>query len=707
MADVAAEIDTAADAEELAAKGRARRNMLIIAAVIVAVAVAGVALVFAFVGQERDRALLEWQARMSIVADSRTADVERWVDEQYGTLSGLAENASLQLYVTTLVAGTEGGDEVEAAYLRNLLEATAQRTGFLPRQPGTAIDANVAPSGLGGLAVLDVDGNSVLAIGALPPQTPDIRRAIAEASGGARSMIPLSIGPDGQPVIGFAVPIFAIQAASESGNIGTLVGLRAVGDDLWQRLRQPGATAASAETYLVRQTGDAIEYLSPLADGTGPLKKRLAADTANLAAAVVAQRPGGFALGRDHAGRDVLVTGRTISGTPWFLVHTVSSNEALAPIVRRQTTMITVFLLVIAGVLIGALALWRHGSSLRAAQSASRYKIATERLSSLSRFMRLVTDGQPTAIAAVDGHGHYTFLNKGAAQDSGAEPDALIGKTMADVIGPHKARILGAINDQVLKTGTQTSTIQTFDDGEQERIVKSDHIPLAADRDHPPGVLMILEDVTELMSERARAERTMRDLVGTLVSLVDRRDPYSAHQSTRVAQVSQAIAREMGLPDDVVQTVDIAGNLMNLGKILVPPEILTKTGRLTDEEMAIVRDSMVHTADLLKSVDFHLPVAATLRQLQERWDGKGYPEGLAGEDILLAARIVAVANAFVSMVSPRAYRDAMDFNKATSILTEDVGTRYDRKPLAALTNYINNRGGDAEWAHFAEPPTTL
>lgn len=704
MADIGTNLDTETETEEKAAGARARRTMLIIAAVILAVAIGGVALVFSFVGQDRDRALLEWQARMAIVADSRTADVERWLDEQYGTLSGLAENASLQLYVTTLVEGSAGADEVEAAYLRNLLEATAQRTGFLPRQAETTIDANVTPSGLGGLAVLDAQGNAVLAVGALPPQNPDILRAIAEASGGARAMVPLTLGPDGRPVIGFAVPIYAVQGGAGSENIGTLVGLRPVGDDLWQRLRQPGETSTTAEAYLVRKTGDTIEYLSPLADGTGPLKKSLDSATPKLAAALVARRPGGFAIGRDYSGRDVLITGRAISGAPWFLVRTVAAEEALAPIARRQTTLITVFLLVIVGVLIGALALWRHGSSLRAAQSAARYRVATERLGNLSRFMRLVTDGQPTAISAVDNSGHYTFLNKGAAKDSGTDPDALIGKTMADVIGPHKAKILGAINDKVIKTGEQTSTIQTFQDNGAERIVKSDHIPLAPDRDHPPGVLMILEDVTELMSERARAERTMRDLVTTLVSLVDRRDPYSADQSTRVAQVSQAIAREMGQPDDVVQTVDVAGNLMNLGKILVPPEILTKTGRLSDDEISIVRDSMIHTADLLNKVDFHLPVAATLRQLQEHWDGKGFPEGLAGEDILLSARIVAVANAFVSMVSPRAYRDAMGFDKATGILMEDVGTRYDRKPVAALINYLTNRGGDAEWAHFAQPP---
>jgi HD-GYP domain-containing protein (c-di-GMP phosphodiesterase class II) len=233
-------------------------------------------------------------------------------------------------------------------------------------------------------------------------------------------------------------------------------------------------------------------------------------------------------------------------------------------------------------------------------------------------------------------------------------------------------------------------------------MIKSDHIPLAADRDHPRSVLMVLEDVTEIVAERERRERTMRDLVGTLVSLVDRRDPFSANHSALVAELSAAIAQEMGQPEDVRRTVDIAGNLMNLGKILVPESILTKTGRLTEAEMNTVRESMVQTADLLGGVSFDLPVAETLRQLQERWDGQGYPDGRSGEDILVSARIVMVANTFVGMVSPRAFRGALPVEEAISQLQTDAGSRYDRRPIAALLNYLENRGGAERWRRLAD-----
>ena len=106
----------------------------------------------------------------------------------------------------------------------------------------------------------------------------------------------------------------------------------------------------------------------------------------------------------------------------------------------------------------------------------------------------------------------------------------------------------------------------------------------------------------------------MRELVNTLVTVVDRRDPYSAHHSTRTAEVARAIAAEIGLDDILVETTDIAASLMNLGKILVPEEFLTAKRKLTKEERMLIRNSTLTSADLLEGIDFGGPVAQTLGQ---------------------------------------------------------------------------------------------
>ena len=149
--------------------------------------------------------------------------------------------------------------------------------------------------------------------------------------------------------------------------------------------------------------------------------------------------------------------------------------------------------------------------------------------------------------------------------------------------------------------------------------------------------------------------------------------------------------------------MDIAGSLMNLGKIFIPTELLTKASDLTPEERGILGNAYMVTVDLLKNVTFEGPVVETIRQLGETWDGGG-PLGLKEEEILVTARVLSVANAFVGMVTPRAYREAMAFQKVADILMSDTGSRYDRKPVTALVNYLENRGGTKLWAHFSEAP---
>jgi len=106
---------------------------------------------------------------------------------------------------------------------------------------------------------------------------------------------------------------------------------------------------------------------------------------------------------------------------------------------------------------------------------------------------------------------------------------------------------------------------------------------------------------------------------------------------------------------------------------------------------------MQASAELLEGIEFDGPVVETLRQSQAHWDGSGVPPGLAGEDILVTARVVAVANAFVGMVSPRAHREALGIDRAVQTLLGEAGRAYERGVVAALVNYLDNRGGRAQW----------
>ena len=690
---------------------RAGRLVIGAGAVLALIAILGVILVVRFVESERARDLRAWQVRLGIVADSRAAAVQDWLDQQHGTLRELAENTSLQLYLTELsLAGGDRGqvteESAQAEYLRNLLVATADRAGFEAPPLGPRVQANVERIGIAGLALTDPDADVLVATPGMPPLTGRLANWLAEMPITEPAMLDIFAGADGKPALAFTAPIFSLQGGGDASDVvGRVVGLRPVGLSLYSRLRQPGDVESTGETLLVRRDGNTVTYISPLADGTGPLQREMALDTPDLAAGALLAQPGGFGLYRDYRGNEVLGTSRAIAGTGWVLVRKIDRDEALGETDRRLAVLLTVLLLAIGVALVAIIAVWRHGTSVRAAQAAERFRISTERFENLWKFVRLVTDSQPLQIVAVDNQQQYTFANRRAAEVAGVEPDEMLGKTMSAVLGPGRAKLYETTNREVLEAFQPRTEVQTVEQDGARQVLKSDHIPLRGDRDYPPGVLMIVEDITELVGERERGTRIMRQLVDTLVILVDRRDPFSAYHAQRVAEVGRAIAGEMGLDAAAIETVDIAGSLINLGKVLVPSEILTKQEALSPAELAQVRGSIIAGADLLRDVDFKGPVVETLRQAQEHWDGSGGPAGRAGEDILVTARILAVANAFAGMVSARAHRPGMSFDQAEAALTQKTGTVYDRRPVAALLNILDNRGGRDRWAAYREPPS--
>ena len=650
-----------------------------------------------------------WEIRLGIVADSRTASVEEWLRKQEQAIGTLATNASLQVYLTQLVIETsENGNAItevpEAGYLINLLNNQAVISGFWePEEP--QVRANVSRPGRAGIALTDATGDLLVSSGSMPPLNSMIRAAMAKAGEGSAAFIDLYEGINGDPTLGFVWPVFAVQdEGSAKDIIGYVIGLRTVETSLFPLLFQPGDTLQTAENYLVRRDSNLVQYISPLADGTLALTRKLSAQK-DLAAAFVIDNPGDFAISANYLGNKVLVTGRALLIAPWYLVRTVSEQEALSETDQRLQTMLGIFLLLIFAIAGTVVAVWRHGTSIRAAELAVRYKNIAERLKERSEFLKIVTDQQPTAIAVFDAEDKYTFANSVAAEEIDISQEEMIGKKATSVLGPSLAREIIEMTNLVRQDYEPRSIVSRLKSETEEnpdRVIKSDFVPLRSARVNSKEVLTVFQDISDVVIAQERREDVLRNLVSTLVAFVDRRHPYSADQSRRVAKVAVAIAGEMDASEELVRTVDIAGNLMNIGKILVPPELLTKTKNLTKKEMSIIRNSLVASADLLEEVNFDLPITTTLRQLQENFDGSGQPNGLKGTEITEAARIIAVANAFVGMVSPRAYRSALGFSAAVKNLLEDADIRYDRRMVSALINYLENRGGREAWKYFSE-----
>jgi HD-GYP domain-containing protein (c-di-GMP phosphodiesterase class II) len=148
----------------------------------------------------------------------------------------------------------------------------------------------------------------------------------------------------------------------------------------------------------------------------------------------------------------------------------------------------------------------------------------------------------------------------------------------------------------------------------------------------------------------------------------------------------------MALEPSLVAAAELAGRLMNLGKMLVPPELLTRNGPLDRSEREQVRQSIAAAPEILAGVEFDGPVLDALRDAAERWDGSG-PRGLTGTQIPVVAQVIAAANLFAAAAVPRAYRSSGGIERAVAELQSQSGTGFDRRIVSALCHLVDNRDG--------------
>ncbi len=217
------------------------------------------------------------------------------------------------------------------------------------------------------------------------------------------------------------------------------------------------------------------------------------------------------------------------------------------------------------------------------------------------------------------------------------------------------------------------------------------------------GLLVELSDdlsfgIAALRDRRAReeGERQLRDsmraTIGAISGTVEARDPYTAGHQQRAARIAAAIAREMGLPEMQIQGLYLAGIIHDVGKISVPAEILSKPGKLSKAEAELVQAHPQSGYDILKDVAFPWPIAQIVLQHHERIDGSGYPRGLAGEAILIEARILAVADVVEAMNSHRPYRSALGPEVALAEIEKGAGRLYDNEAVQACLMLFRERG---------------
>jgi len=189
----------------------------------------------------------------------------------------------------------------------------------------------------------------------------------------------------------------------------------------------------------------------------------------------------------------------------------------------------------------------------------------------------------------------------------------------------------------------------------------------------------------------ARLEKATEATLKAVAQMVELRDPYTAGHERRVGELAAAIGAEMGLSDASVRCLLLAGYVHDIGKISLPAEILSKPTRLSAMEMELIKGHPQAAFEVLKNIDFPWPLAEVVLQHHERLDGSGYPRGLQGDDILLEARVLMVADVLEAMSSHRPYRPGLGLAAALAEIETHIGRFYDQRVVMACLSLFRDK----------------
>ena len=212
------------------------------------------------------------------------------------------------------------------------------------------------------------------------------------------------------------------------------------------------------------------------------------------------------------------------------------------------------------------------------------------------------------------------------------------------------------------------------------------------------GVIKYIRDITYRVEAQQSVEESLKNLqkalngtVKALANTLESKDPYTAGHQRRVVQLACALARELGESPHYIEGMRVMGFLHDLGKIAIPGEILSKPSRLSEYEFNLIKIHPQAGYDILKEIDFPWPVALAVLQHHERLDGSGYPHGLSGDDIILEARILAVADVVEAIASHRPYRPALGIDQAMTEISQHQGVLYDPAVVQACLRLLSEK----------------
>jgi len=323
-------------------------------------------------------------------------------------------------------------------------------------------------------------------------------------------------------------------------------------------------------------------------------------------------------------------------------------------------------------------------------------KNSERRFRELYEFNKEVLENSPAGIIKFDINWEMEFCNLEAQQFINNQPHPI--NNLFDFRAENEIDIVEDIRQ--MENGNSTKSEFTLKQKNGIRHFELKGVPLN-DNKMFNGAVLLINDTTQTINAKKNLKKSFvmlqkatEDIIMAMANTSEMRDPYTAGHQKRVQDLALAIARELRVSQEQMEGIKFAGIIHDIGKIAVPSDILAKPGNISKMEYEVIKSHSMVGYELLKKIEFPWPIAEIVYQHHEKIDGSGYPRGLTGQQILLEAQILAVADIMEAMVSHRPYRAALGLEKALEIMRELRGVSLNPQIVDACVDLIKNQGYD-------------
>ncbi len=646
---------------------------------------------------------LQYESKERAVLETYRESLDSWV-------TGTAKAMSLWAAALEEQARRVSGSDLYRLFASELAQMDEQTTALInDAESGVTLPDNLAHlaeevpairnllldfmnySGLQDARIVSLTGKTLLSALSRPtPVTPEQLDAVKRAAReGAMIFAPVRPSASGL-VIDAADPMNSAMAQDNGETpVAALLITTPVTGHIAQFLARD-LRRQDVKPHLLQKNGDHWEEILVQAPAPVAVASGLVAgmkDDGGSATLPFGLRPG---LGGEG---DVYSCGVQVKGMDWLVVLEVPAASVNSDLNSLALMIYGIGALVSIGAVLGIALLWWILVGRQQRAIAERFENLYTVIARQKRLLDSVNLSLDVGLFMADTSGAIQLGNRAFANIAHTDEDTLPGNTLSALFD---GTVAGVLLDNIRAVSGQEDDITfevTLQQPNGDHLYRVNLFPFEDPADAKArGAVAIMQDITEFRRNSEKRRLQQIHTMDAFVRAVEGVDPYLSGHSQKMASLGGLLAERMGLSEADRNTIAMAASLSQVGKLFVPRELLGKSGKLTEEEQAEIAKVPEHAYRVLKDIDFDLPVPQAVYAMYERMDGSGYPLRLKGEAINVHARVLAVANAFCAMVSPRSYRKGMTFDEAVEQLRAS-GAIYDPNIVELLAEVLRTPEG--------------